>query len=1317
MNTEIIDRIIIGRVEPHIYAFETNTVPNYLKIGDTYRPVEERLKEWRRHFTDLVKLYEHEARIDERYFRDLEVHKFVEREKSRSRITREKYPNLPYFSNEFFENAIPEDIDEAIDDIKKSAAENDGRYQFYSMNRIREDFHFTRDEKPLPLRPNQEETVRRFKEAVNNKRTHLLMYAVMRFGKTFTSLCCAQQIENLKLVLVVSAKAGVISEWQKNVEKCKNFEEFQFVTSKQLKRNHNLVKDAFQNKQKIVVCLTLQDLNNPEIKEHHKQLFEEDIDLLIVDETHYGARAEHYGSVLRGTATKRISTEKKYDSENLEDALEEAKKLKSKVQLHLSGTPYRILMGSEFSDEDIICFCQYTDIINARDNWFSDNLDGKEDTEEKKEEWENPYFGFPQMIRFAFNLNSSSLRKIAELRESGITTTFSELFAPVSVNKDEMGEHRLFKHPKEVLDFLKAIDNSQEGEKILGFLNNKRIKEGNLCRHIVMVLPYRASCDAMEALIKCHVSEFDNLSEYKILNIVGHEQNGLFRNDRDVVQEIAKCEAVDQKTLTLTVNRMMTGSTVAEWDTMIYLKDTSSPQEYDQAIFRLQNPYIQIYKSEDGKVFKRNMKPQTLLVDFDPDRMFFLQELRAHIYDINTDANGNRNLLERIEKELKVSPVIWLNKDKLQKVTPNDILNFIRQYSSERSVLDEAMDIPVDRSLLDIEALREEIMRQQPIGSRGGLKMKPTQEEGEDDIDIGDVDTPQIDDGDSTTGNKKKDEDDSYEKRLATLYSRILFFAFLTKERVMSLQDILNVIDSNQNHKRIANHLSISKATLKLLFKHLNPNVLRELDYKIQNINDLANDESKTPIERVENAMKKFGRWSESEVVTPIDLARKMLSQIPRERIAADAKFLDIASKEGEFASAIIQEFGDTYKDKIYSIPTSSIAYEFTRRVYEALEMPVENIKTKYKSIEYNSYDLIGPRGEEIINELKNMGITVAVGNPPYQDEGGSGGTNDAPIYQEFCNVAKTLHTEFSTMVIPSKWFTGGREHLLGAFRKEMLTCGEISKMSAYTNAGDVFPNVEIKGGICHFLRDALHKGKCEYSIKRGSIESRAMRDLNENDVLIREPQLSQIVTKVLKKSKLDGCDFVEHYISSDTPFGIPTNPTSSKKASFVVKDECSEEFNTKLFYLNGSVRKVGYIRKSDVRKNKEDIDAIKVFIPKAYGASEKFPHQILGIPEYGGGNSVCSQTYLYIKFGTETEAKNFISYLKTRFFRLLVSSMKITQDAMSGVYHFVPMQDFSHPWTDEDLYKKYDLSPDDVNYIKSMIKPMATEPEEFMFD
>lgn len=1305
MNTEIVEQLIVGRVEPHIYAFETGTVPNYLKIGDTYRPVESRLNEWRRYFKDLKQLYEHEAIVNEKYFRDFEVHRFVMEEKKRSRITREAFPNLPYFSNEFFEHAVPSDIDEAIADIADSAAKNDGRYKFYSMQdgRMPEEFHYTRDEAPLIPRPNQADAIERFEKAVKNKRTHLLMYAVMRFGKSFTAMCCAQKMD-AKLVVVVSAKADVKSEWKKTVEKFKNFEEYQYVSGDDLKNNHSLLSDAKKKGQKVVVCLTLQDLSSKKIKERHKQLFNQSVDLLIVDETHFGARAEHYGSVLtKKSGEKILAQENKYIDETVDDLLEQTRQLKSRVQLHLSGTPYRILMGSEFSEEDIISYCQFTDIIEASQKWDEENLD-------VREEWENPYFGFPQMVRFAFNLNVSAIKKLDEQKQLGISTAFRELFSPVSIKKNVEGQHLVFRHEPEVLDFLQAIDGSKADTNVMGFLDNERIKQGDLCHHVVMVLPYRASCDAMEKLIKKHKSLFKNLSQYEILNIAGVDNARLFSNLSTVKKKIEDCEAKGEKTLTLTVNRMLTGSTVPQWDTMLYLKETESPQEYDQAVFRMQNPFVVTYVDDEGHVAKRNMKPQTLLVDFDPNRMFFLQELRAHIYDINTDANGNRHLLERIEKELKVSPAIWLNKDKLQEVTPSDILDFIRKYSSERSILDEAKDVPVDLSLLDVEELRLEIMRQQPMGTRGGLKLKPAKEEGEDDIDLDDTDTSVAEDEDrpSSDSDREKQENDSLGKRIQTLYSRYLFFAFLTKERVMALQDIAYVIDKDDDNIRIARNLGISKKMAALLSKHLNPNSLHELDYKIQNISDLAHDESKQPIERVESAMRQFGRWSESEVVTPVErVALRMLRQIPHDRIPADAKFLDIASKEGEFAYAILLEFGNNYKDKIYSIPTSSIAYEFTRKVYEALGMPINNIANNFYS-----YDLIGEHSDELINKIKAMGITIAVGNPPYQDEGGSGGTNDAPIFQEFSRVAKISSSMFSTLIIPSKWFTGGRSSLLDPFRKEMLTCGTVSELTAFHDAGDLFPkDVEIKGGVCFYLNDEEHQGDCTYSLVKGENIETEQLNLKDLDVIIREPKLAKLVDKIMRKAREENLGVVESIISSDTPFGIPTNPKTSKKHPFDVNDTETSEFNVKLFYWDHNVRKMGYVRKKDIRKNAQDVDAIKVFIPKAGGSgNDKI---VLGEPILAEAASVCSQTYLYAKFDSETEAKNFISYLKTRLFRLLVSSMKITQDAMAGVYHFVPIQNFTRPWADKDLYEKYDLSPDEIEYVETMIKPMVDEKFE----
>ena len=1302
-SSAIIDKFIVGRIEPHIYAFETGTVPNYLKIGDTYRPVETRLNEWRRYFADLQKKYDEPATAGDEYFRDLSVHEYIIREKGRNRLDRTAFPDIPYYSNEFFENATTVDVDEAISDIRKSALEKDGRYRLFSMKdgRVPVDFHYERGDEPILLRPNQEAVVKRFIEAKNRRRTHLLMYAVMRFGKSITAMSCAKAMD-AHLVVVVSAKADVKTEWKRTVESIKNFEGYEFADGNDLKRNDSLINQAKKNHKNLVVCLTLQDLSSNEVKSRYKDLFSQSIDLLIVDETHFGARAEHYGKVLP-PVSETPKQEHKYDAESADGLDTQVKQLNAKMQLHLSGTPYRILMGDEFTDEDVICYCQSSDIAQASEEWDKQNLDSKD-------EWENPYYGFPQMVRFAFNPNESSLHKLAELQKNGMTVAFSELFKPKSITKSADGLHRKFEHEAEILDFLHAIDGTEEDVNILSFLDNERIQNGKLCRHIVCVLPYRASCDAMERLIASHAEEFKHLSDYRILNISGVDNERLFPSVESVKKRISHCEANDQKTMTLTVSRMMTGVTVPEWDTMLYLKDTASPQEYDQAIFRLQSPYIKTYKDNEGNEIKFNMKPQTLLVDFDPNRMFILQELRAHIYDINTEANGNSNLEKRIERELAVSPIIWMNKHRLQEVTPANILDAVRAYSNERSVLDEAKDVPTDLSLGGIYELNSIIMRQQPIGARGGLKLKPTEKEGNNDLDLPDMPNT----GKPTEKNPKEEkdtkEDNDFEKRLQTLYSRILLYAFLTDDEVISLEAMAKNSVKGDNNSRILANLGLDAKTLKMLFNHMNPNVLRQLDYKIHNINSLAHDESLSPIERVETAMRKFGRWSTSEIVTPNHLALQMLSELPRERITADTKFMDIASKEGEFAYAIIQPFGGQYKDKVYSIPTSTIAYEFTRKVYEALGMPIENIEN-----EFNSYDLISENAEVRINKIKGMCINIAVGNPPYQDEGGSGGTNDAPIFQVFCRVAKDATSAMSSLVIPSKWFTGGREYLLGEFRKDMLTSKQVSHLTAYHNPRELFPEVEIKGGICYYLRDKHYDGSCEYTLRKNGVLETTTLALNKFDVIIREPRLASIVQKVVSKAKEDNIGFVEDIISSDTPFGIPTNPRTSKKSPFDVSDVQTEEFDVKLYYLEHNNRKIGYVRASDVRKNSNAVPDIKVFIPKAGGSGND--QLILGQPIIAEANSVCSQTYVYASFGVESseekettplvKAENFVSYLKTRVFRILVSSMKITQDALAGVYHYVPMQDFSHPWTDEMLYEKYGITDDEKKYIESMIKPM----------
>jgi len=1313
-DTRILDNLIVGRIEPHIYAFTTNTVPNYLKVGDTYRPVNVRLDEWRDYFPNL----EHDSDWEwlaktqnGKYFRDFAIHYYLETIKRFHRLQPDDIKDLPYYSREFFEKATPKDINEAISDIEQYATIVDGsrQYQFYSEERLPEETHFARVDKYDP-RPNQESTIQRFVAARKRKRKNLLMYAVMRFGKSFTSMCCATEM-NAKVVLVVSAKADVKNEWKKTVESHVRFADYHFLCSDNLREDKAISKKLEEGK-RVVVFLTLQDLMGDDIKRKHKELFRQKVDLLIVDETHFGARAEEYGKVLRNVnkltdaqIQKEQSLSKESTFDDLEKGLENIKSLKVDTTLHLSGTPYRILMGSEFKPDDIIAFYQFTDIIDDKEKWDREH--------QEENEWNNPYYGFPQMIRFAFNPSDSARRLMEQLKSEGKTTQLNELFRPASISKDSSSQkrHCKFEHENEVLELLRVIDGSKEDKNLLGFLNYDKLKEGKMCRHIVMVLPFCASCDAMEKLIGDHKDEFKNLNEYTLVNIAGHEGN--FDTTEEIKHHIKQLESEGKKTITLTVNRMLTGSTVREWDTMIFLKDVSSPQEYDQAIFRLQNQYVTTYKDDSGNAIKYNMKPQTLLVDFDPNRMFFMQEQKSKIYNVNTNERGNDELETRLKRELEISPIIVINKGKIAQVTPTNIMDAVRDYSANRTVMDEATAVPTDFELLDDPNMLDIIKRLDPINNKKGLNIKPNDGEGDN------YDNPDDEDGKdgASSGDKptkepaktEENNDDQLDKRLATFFAQILFYALLTDDSVKSLNEVIQSSKRNKNNKRIMRNVGLEYDQLKYLQKHINPFVLSDLDYKINNINDLLSDTAIEPLKRVESALQKFGRLSVSEVVTPSDTADDMVALLPEENINEKTRFLDIASKQGEFACALYKRFGPSIKDNIYALPTSSLTYEFTYKVFKLLDIPTKNI-----TADFNTYDLIGENKDIYIQTLKDMNLNIIIGNPPYQDMGGSGGTNDSPIYQYFYKSAKELEPALGCFITPSRWFAAGRDNLLGDFRKDMLQSGNIRIMTASVDSKRFFPSVEIKGGSCYFLADYEYAGTCDYTlILENKEEISAKLDMSKFEILIRDPRIAKIVEHVINQVE-DGGKMVDRLISSDTPFGIPTKPANNKKQSFGISIDKSDDNEVVLYYIENLVRKNAYLSRDMITKNTNDIDKPKVFVPEVGGSGKD--QQVLGIPLYAPAPSVCSQSYLYTAFNTEEEALNFLKYLKTKFLRILVSARKITQHATSRVYCFVPAQNFTNKsdidWSksisdiDKQLYEKYGLL-DEMEFIESMIRPM----------
>lgn len=1349
-----LDKLIIGRVEPHIYAFTTNTIPNYLKVGDTYRPVPKRLKEWKEYFPNLEKKFEGSAKINNNvYFRDFSVHRFLESEKGKARLSKTDIPENVHYSKEFFKEASVDDVEEAIADIVDDYANKAGKYQYYdATTQLLTEEKYASSGIWQP-RPNQDATIRAFKKAIESGRTHLLMYAVMRFGKSFTSMCCAKEM-GANLVVVVSAKADVKEEWRKTVQSAENFRnDYEFFSSADLERNYSIVTETLDhptNPKNAVVFLTLQDLQGENIKDKHQQIFGRKIDLLLVDETHFGARTEKYGAVLRTIKgdNEKISAEEKY---TVEDILAETKEFDVNITIHLSGTPYRILMSDEFDKErDLIAFYQFTDIVKGQEDWDADNFA----KDEPKEEWENPYYGFPQMIRFAFNPNESTRKCMETLRKSGMSDAFSVLFAPKSVRKASNGSHQLFVHEQQILDLLEVIDGSKEDDQLLGFLDYDKIKKGNMCRHIVCVLPYCASCDALEALIRNNADKFRNLNEYEIINISGVDNPTRYRTPSEIKEAIKGFETEGKKTITLTVNRMLTGSTVPEWDTMLFLKDTASPQEYDQAIFRLQNQYIKTFVNENGETIKYNMKPQTLLVDFDPCRVFVMQEQKAQVYNVNVDEAGNAKLRDRLEEELRISPIIVMNKAKIEQIQAIDILKAVSEYSKSRGVAEETVEIPVDMSLMDIAAIRAVIERENELGSKAGFTVKGADGEGQD-MDMFDIsEQPQtpadtddfVQTTDTTTApevNNTEDKGKDPIKQFRSYYARILFFAFLTKNVVISLSDIIVCIDE-PNNARIARNLGIHKDVLEGMLKYADKFVLSKLDYKIYNLNQLSHDETVDAITRASVSVQKFGKLGESEVITPKHICNDMIGMISDDdlRLVIDSgkKLLDIAGKAGEFALAICEKYFELGYDitalynAIYTIPTSGITYEFTRMIYEILGLNVDNIAAKFTSYsllgvkdndgdidyekickllkQHKSFDSItlndelSEEGDDIVN------FDVAIGNPPYQEEGYNNGRK-LPIYDSFMNISYEISKQ-AILITPARFlFNAGQT--AKNWNRKMLNDEYFKVMFYEPNASAIFSNAEIKGGVAISVRDSQRRfGKIGVFTAYTQLNSILRKVLMEEE---DKEQLDSIISSQgvyrFSKKLFEEHSEVKELSGNGTGAKIISKIVEMMPCVFVDTPDTTSAYVKFLAKTTGG-RQYKYIKRDYLQDN-DYLDSYNVMIPESNGsgAFETLVAPIIAAPGEGSADTFISMGI----FDTYEEAECLLKYIKTKFARALLGVKKVTQHNPKATWEYVPMQDFKQnsdiDWSktiaeiDMQLYAKYDLNDEEITFIETMVKAM----------
>lgn len=335
-----------------------------------------------------------------------------------------------------------------------------------------------------------------------------------------------------------------------------------------------------------------------------------------------------------------------------------------------------------------------------------------------------------------------------------------------------------------------------------------------------------------------------------------------------------------------------------------------------------------------------------------------------------------------------------------------------------------------------------------------------------------------------------------------------------------------------------------------------------------------------------------------------------------------------------------------------------------------------------------------------------DMQFDVIIGNPPYQLSDDGFGTSAAPIYQHFVEQAKALEPRYLSMVIPARWFAGGKG--LDEFRASMLADNRIRSIDDYLSASDVFPGVGLKGGVCFFLWDRENPGPCIVTTHfKDELPSTTSRQLLEEgvDVFIRFNEGLSILKKVVavetgqtqSLSLPEGKRF-DRMVSSRKPFGLETT----------FKGKPNERPGDLLVYQNGGM---GYIARNSITTGTQLIDEWKVFTGRAApgtGNRDTYPHKIISTPFVGGPGSISSETYLCIgPFASRSQAESALSYLSCRLTRLLILLHKPSQDTTRKVYSFVPTQKWTRRWTDEDLYAKYSISPDEIAFIEKVIRPM----------
>lgn len=1162
---------------------------------------------------------------------------------------------------------------------------------------------------PIVFRPEQREAIDKTLKLFK-KSNQMLWNAKMRFGKTLSALQVIKERGDFRRTLILTHRPVVDASWFEDFGKIfYDTPDFAYGSKNKGDSFASLERRCAAGSCRYIYFASMQDLRGSELVggnfDKNNDVFSTPWDLIIVDEAHEGTQTDLGRAVMK-----------------------ELTKERTKV-LNLSGTPFNLL--DEYREEEIYTW-DYVMEQQAKAQWEIDHPGDH-----------NPYAELPRLNIYTYDLG----RLMNEYADEDIAFNFREFF-----RTDDNGE---FVHHRHIANFLDLLTKTDE-ESMYPFANQRY---RNIFRHTLWILPGVRAAKALSAMLRNHPT----FGLFDIVNVAG-DGDEEEPNDEALkkVKDAIGTDPDHTRTITLSCGRLTTGVSVKEWTGVLMLSGSfnTAASAYMQTIFRVQTP-----ATINGRI-----KEDCYVFDFAPDRTLKVlaetakishkagkqsgsdrQQLRKFLnfcpiisYDgskmkqLDTD-----HMLQQLKK-VYVERVVrngfedgYLYNDELMKLSDVDLQEFkeLKGIIGQTKAMAKSNDIDINKQGLTDEEYEEKKKLDKKKKNELTEEEKARLEE-------------------LKKKRKVKEDAISILRGISIRMPLMIYGAKVENEdNELTIDNFTSLIDPQSWEEFLPK--GVTKQRFNAFRKYYDPDIFTAAAKRIRAMARAADRLSvEERIERIAAIFATFRNPDKETVLTPWRVVNMHLSDtlggytffdedfadtieeprfVDRGDVTADvftpySHLLEINSKSGLYPLYLAYNiYRARLRDELISPQTLEEHQAIwdkavAENIFIVCKTPMAKSITRRTLLGFRDRKVNMYAPDDLINKIKNqpelfikkvhdligtnVKINAIVGNPPYQVmDGGGTGSSAVPVYNSFVTISQSIKPKCVSMIMPAKWYSGGRG--LDDFRQEMLNDTRIRKLVDFVDSRDVFPTVDIAGGICYFLWDLNYNGKClVVSISNGR-KSQEKRYLNAYDTFIRDSKIIDIIRKAMPQTSSPS---LAQKVYSRKPFGL---------RSFDKGFPAEPGRNIRLFGSDG----ISYLNESEVPQNLAIAQKWKVIMSKASaehaGQTDKEGRKrIVSRLEVLEPGTICTESYLLLDiFDSEAEARNLHKYIRTQFVRFLIGSILLTQNIVRDKFRFVPLQDFTEnsdiDWSksvaeiDRQLYAKYGLTEEEISFIESMIKPM----------